>query len=305
MNRSISGFFWGACISLLVVLTVRTLFGAGRETEQEAQQRGATILAAAAEAAGGGALAKVESLELNTRREAHFAGHSRGQSDVDLRLIYPLQMRLEVKVMETQTVGGYASSGSGPITSIRPTEHSVFAYAEGSDGNIWWRKTPQNIEERPADNGMQLRVDLVGALGLYRRAAEGKLQAKFSGELQFQGRPVQVLVISEGGTRLYLDPQTHLLVGAAYPVTTGEGIFDAFRWWADFMKVSFQSGGQEQSIWWSQYRRVKFKSGGKEEAVQFPYLWTSHLDGTRFLEEKVVSLKVNGKQNPKIFARPK
>jgi hypothetical protein len=219
-------------------------------------------------------------------------------------------MRLEVKVLETQTIGGTgptAMPGSGgPVTPIGPTEHTVFAFREGCDGSVWWRKTSaSNIEQRPISKYTQFRIDLVGALGLYRRALEGKLTGKFLGEQQVQGHQVQVVELAEERTKLFFDPQTHLLIGAAYGAPAGEATFDAFRWWADFVKISVEVGGREQSIWWSDFRRVKFKSEGNEAAIQFPYLWSGFAEGNKFLEEKVANVKLNGKQNPKIFAIPK
>jgi hypothetical protein len=309
MNRGVSRLSLGACISLVVALSVVASFGAGSQAAQEAQQKAASMLTAAAEAAGGSSLTRVDSLELNTRRVAFLSGHNQGQSDVDVRLAYPSQMRLEVKLLESQTTGGYGGSGmpggTGPVTPMSTSEHPVFTFLEGCDGTTWWRKTPSSVEDRQFAKSTQLRIDLVGALGLYRSAAAGKLEAKFVGEQQVQGRQVHVAVLSDGTTKLYFDPQIHLLAGVSYSGAGAEGTFDAFRWWADFVKITFETGGREQTVWWGDYRRAKFKVEGKEEAIQFPYLWTSYLEGTKVLEEKVTSLKINAKHNPKLFAKPK
>lgn len=309
MNRYILGFIWQAGISAVAVFSAAISIGARGQAGQEAQQKAAAILASAVEAAGGSAVAKVEGMELNTRRVAFLSGNSRGQSETDMRLIYPAQMRLEVKVMEAQTMGGYGGSGvpgsSGPVTPMHVTEHAGFAYVEGCDGTSWWRKMPKRADERPMDEGTQRRIERVGALGLYRRAAEGKLEAKFIGEQQIQGRQMQIVALSDGDTKLYFDPQIHLLAGVSHTRTSEEETFDAFHWWTDILKVTVQGAGREQTVWWSEYRRVKFKADGKEETIQFPYLWTSAIDGQKFMEERVTSLKVNAKQNPKIFAKPK
>jgi hypothetical protein len=316
MKRNFSVWFLGAMFAELIALIVVAVPEARSQAAQDAQQKAASIFAAAADAAGGGALAKIDGLEMVTRRVAFLTGKNQAQSEADLRLIYPAQMRLEVKIMETQTIGGYGSSGTpiggggpggGPVSPVGTTEHSVFAYREGCDGNVSWRKTAAQVpvDQRPMSKQTQFRIDIVGALGLNRRALEGKLTGTYLGEQQVQGHQVQVVNVPDEGAKLFFDPQTHLLIGAAYSMPIGEITFDAVHWWADILKITVEVGGRDQIIWWEDFKRVKFKSEGNEMAVQFPYKWTGYTGGTKYLEEKVNNLKLNGKQNPKIFAIPK
>jgi hypothetical protein len=278
------------------------------------------LLAAAVQAAGGPALGKVHNVELTARRTVFLQGHKQGQSDVDLRVIYPSKMRLEVKTIETQVIGGYGSSGNpaggrtgtgmpmggGPVSPMTTSEHTGYSYLEGCDGLLWWRKSPGNIESHLCDERTRLRIDLMGALGIYRAAADGQLEGKLLGEQKIQGRHVQVLALRDARAKLYFDPQTYQWLGASYPGMSAGDTFDAFHWWTDYiMKVSAVDAGREQSIWWSEFRRVKFKSAENEESLQFPYLWTTYIDGIKFLEEKVTSVKLNTKLNPKIFDKPK
>ncbi len=306
MKRSPFQLFMLLCGAVLIVVLCAGNFGAGRMAAQTTDAKAAEILKAALEAAGGGSFAKIESMEMTTRREAFMQGNNRGQSDGDIRLIYPQQMWMQVNVVEAQTVGGGAFSPSGgPVTPMQPTEHTVFGVAEGCDGALWWRKTPGSMLDRPFSKAMQLRIDLVGALGIYKAAAEGKLDTKYVADGEIEGHKVQVLALNGTDVKFYFDPQTHLLAGASYPGSIGDGTFDAYHWWAEFMKITFSPSGVEQIVWWSDYKRSKFKVDGKEEAIQFPMTWTTTSAGSKFLQEKVKSLKLNSKVNAKLFAKPK
>lgn len=310
MNDRLSSFTCRIAISTLFVFGAALSIAAWNQAAPDAQQQAAAILTAAAQAAGGDALAKVNGMELTTRRLAFLSGHGQGQSEADTRVLYPAQMRLVVKVMESQVVGGggglAGGRSGGPVTPISVSEYAGFAYIEGCDGTAWWRKVAQKqVDVLPMNKGTQRRIELLGGLGIHRLAADGKLSAKFVGEQQVQGHQVQVVVLDDGYLKLYFDPQTHLLAGASLAGILAGETFDAFHWWTDFVKVTVQGTGREQTIWWSDYRRVKFKVDGKEEAIQFPYFWTNDIDGTKFLEEKVNNVKLNTKQNPKIFEKPK
>ena len=321
MKSCFPGFLCRALVLTHIIFITAAVLVTEGQVQQQSQQQAKATLEAAVQAAGGVTLGKIQSIELNVRRTVFLQGHKQGQSDVDMRLVYPGRMRLEMKTIETQVLGGYGSSGTparmqrdpglmpppgGPITPMTLSEHAGFTYVEGCDGRMWWRKSVGDTELRVADIRTNLRINLTGAMGMYRRAAQGNLDGKYVGELQVQGRLVQVLVLADDGTKLYFDPQTHQLVGAAYLGMNAGDAFDAFHWWTDYvMKVSAVDAGREQSIWWSDFRRIKLGPKGEEEWIQFPFLWITYIDGIKFMEERVTRLKLNPKQNPKIFQAPK
>jgi len=319
MGRNSTGFLAFVFLGLLAAAIDAAVFGAEKIQQQEpaapatpgreARVRGAAILAAGVEAAGGATLSKVESMQLTTRRQTYIVrgivetdvssfpeaggpvrvpGRRQGpvESELELWVVYPAQMRSEESIVSSFVTGGYAPSGSGPITPMQAAETKVFASAEGYDGTAGWWKTPKGTVALPLDEAARLRIDLVGALGLYRRATEGKIEADFADEEEVQGRKV-LGVEWRGplGTKRYFDPQTHLLVGMKCHEVTAEGAFDFLELWSD-------------------YRRASLKSGGKEEAIQFPFTSVTYRDGKKYFEEKVKKLKLNARVNAKIFAKP-
>ena len=301
MSYAVTGFLRAALLALLAA-TIGSAFLRTQEKPQqdaqkpepaaapanEARERGTAILKAAIEATGSAALPKIESAELTTRKQT-FTAHGTVDTELEYRLAYPAQMRVDEWILLIWVKGGYYSGpGSGPVTSRQTEEQRTFASTEGYDGAAGWLKTPKGTTDFPLDDAARLRIDLVGALGLCRNAAEGKLEAKFVSEEEVQGRKALGVQLgtSTGNIRLYVDPESHLLVGVRSREVTADGTFDTLHTWSD-------------------YRRVIFKSVGKEEAIRVPFTWVRYRDDKKYSEEKVKKLKVNTQPNPKVFARPK
>ncbi len=301
--------FVGTALVVLLAAASGAALGVAQETPPpavDARERGKALLAAAADAAGKSVLEKIESLEMTVRRKT-FSAHGLYDSELQTSLVYPAQMRIEESVVQTWVKGGYAPSGSGPITPAQREENRIFAAAEGYDGTAGWYKSRKDkwgdidlrtagslesyaavTRDLPLDDAARIRIDLVGGIGLCRRAAQGKLEGTFVGEEDLLGHKVLAVQLAKvpGQVIVYLDPATHLLAGLRFLEASPDGQFDALEVWGD-------------------YKRVSFKSGGKEEAVQFPFLLTKYRNRQQYFEEKVKKLKLNTRPNPKIFAKPK
>ncbi len=189
----------------------------------ESLERGRAILAAAAAAAGGGALATLESVEYTA--SGKFIG-AKGDLVTHAKtvVLYPGHVR-------TDTTFPF-----GLIT-------------QAFDGQTAWQATPQGAAALPTQLNVDFRrgIALVAGWGLYRQAMAGAMQAQFLGEEQIEGKKalaVNWVVPSgaeghpgTGNTKLYFDPETHLLIGAHYPQPGPVGPVDTLQMWDDFRAV--------------------------------------------------------------------
>jgi zinc protease len=193
----------------------------------EALERGKALVAAAAEAAGGAAVAKVESMELALK------GVVFGQVPIEVKvyLAFPSQIRVDVKT---------------------PTSSLVQAY----DGKTAWMQTaaPAGAVDLPTalNAEVQRGIDLEGGFGVFRQALAGKLEAQLLGEEEVEGKKLLAAVWSStaGPTKLYFDPATHHLVGARYRQVTVQGAVQTLQWWDDFRPVD----GVQFPFRWLNYR---------------------------------------------------
>jgi len=249
----------------------------------ESLERGKALLAAAAEAAGGAAISKVESLELTLKGQAF------GQLpiEVGVKLAFPSQIRVDIKT---------------------PTSSIVQAY----DGKTAWVQSPQGAAELPATLNAEVQrgIDLEGGFGVFRLALApydadartglaSKAEAQFLGEEEVEGQKVLAAAWNSaaGMTKLYFDPTTHHLVGARYRQVTIQGAVDTLQWWSDFRLVSFTV---------SPLGRAEGRPAEEPAAagVQFPFRWINYRDGTKFSETTVQEIKLNTKPDPALFSKP-
>ena len=136
-----------------------------------------------------------------------------------------------------------------------------FTIQTGFDGKTVWQASPQGTNEFPAsmNTESQRGIDLLGGWGVYRYALEGKLDAGFAGEKDFQGKKALAVEwqANAGKVTLFFDPSSRLLVGAAFRARTPQGEIDTVNIWSDHRAV---------------------------EGVQFPFHWLTLRNGAKFSE---------------------
>lgn len=156
-----------------------------------------------------------------------------------------------------------------------------FVIQQGCDGTSTWQATPQGAAELPATATAESRraVDLVGGFGIYRMFGEGKLNASFAGEKDFQGKKALAVewLGGAGKATLFFDAASHLLIGAAYRAKTPQGEVDTVTIWSDHKAV---------------------------EGVQYPHHSLTLRDGAKFSEQQLSEVKLNPANDVKIFTKP-
>ena len=237
----------------------------------ESLARGQELLAAAAQAAGGAAVSKVESLELNLK------GRAFGQLPIEVKvqLAFPSSIRVEIKTPASVVVQAY-------------------------DGKTAWIQSPQHVLDLSGTLNAEVQrgIDLEGGFGVFRAALAGKLEAQALGEEEVEGKKVLAAVWNSaaGPTKLYFDPATHRLVGARYPQVTLQGTVGTLQWWDDFRAVPLALSAPRHDEGSS--------TGGAAEGLQFPFRWLNFRDGAKFSETSVAEIKLNTKFDPALFSRP-
>jgi len=206
----------------------------------ESLERGKAILMAAAEATGGAALGKIESLEATLTGQA-FSPQGQIPIDVKVYMRLPSQIRVDVKT-------------------------PAFGVKQGYDGKTAWVASPQGAMDLPANlNGeVQRGIDLEAGFGLFQQALAGKVQAQSLGEEEVEAKKVLAAAWTSaaGLTKLYFDPATHLLVGARYHQATLQGAVETLQRWSDFRTVE----GVQIPFRWITYRNdAKFSETSVQE----------------------------------------
>lgn len=181
----------------------------------EALARGKEILEAAAAAAGGAALLKIESFEYASAGQL-FTAQGNIPLEIKAQIAYPNRVRADVTL---------------PFATV----------AQGYDGNVAWVAAQGNVTEFPPNlNAEQQRaIDLSGGWGLLRQFLAGKVEGVFAGEQEVQGKKVQVVEWTPpaGRVKLYFDSASHLLVGAQFRETNPQGSWETLQWWEDYRAV--------------------------------------------------------------------
>ncbi|MBI3403858.1 MAG: insulinase family protein [Acidobacteria bacterium] len=181
----------------------------------EAKARGREILLAAANAAGGEAIAKVESIQLRLNADIAMP-QGVTQADVTMHVAYPDKQRVLVIIPGARITQGF-------------------------DGKEAWAMTPQGLMIMPPGMTQQTRraISLVAGWGLYQQALAGKIEAAFQGEEEFDGKKAHVLEWGHpaGAVKLFFDPISHLLIGARYRGGEESEPVVAEHHWSDFRAV--------------------------------------------------------------------
>lgn len=221
----------------------------------ETLAKGKAIVLAAAKAAGGNSLKSVKSVEIHVSGQANTPN---GPMDLSLKLIivFPDRLRNDAEL---------------PVGTV----------TQGFDGKSGWVQTRQGLIDLPEEFLAEFSrgIALTGGWGLYQQALDGKIEAQYIDEEDFDGKKTSVVQWSTGSgpVRLYFDSATHLLVGAHFRTITPQGDVQADQHWSDFRAV---------------------------EGNQFPFRNRVDHDGQKFTETTVSEVKINVNPDPAIFTRP-
>lgn len=185
----------------------------------ESLEQGKQILLAAAQAAGGSALATVKGLGMTEEgKMAHMGGDV--PIHVEWLVSYPDQSLGKVTLSDQK------------ITQI-------------CDGKSAWLEFPQQTVNVTKVLGEFERGIAMfgGGWGLYQQVLAGQLTGQSIGEETIDGKKTEGVAVnaSFGAMRLYFDPDTHLLTAARYRSTGPNGESENEQRWSDYRPLA---GGQ-------------------------------------------------------------
>lgn len=177
--------------------------------------QGHALLIAAAEAAGGAAITKVESVEVSSKGVLSLSAQE-VPTEVRIQIVYPNMLRVDSKL---------------PFGNL----------SQGYDGKAGWVSSPQGKQGFPPAMNAEFTRGIVlgGCVGVYRLALAGELDAQYTGKEEVQGRELAALLWKApfGEVKLYLDPSNHLVTAARYSSRTPQGAVDTLQVWDDFRAV--------------------------------------------------------------------
>lgn len=182
--------------------------------------QGKSEIADAAQAAGGDAVAKIQSVEYSG---VGIQASPQGDLPVQLKLslAYPNHYRLDTTV----NIPGLAGN----------------ALVVGYDGKSGWTSSPQGVNDiPPAQYGEFIRrILLTGGVGLYQASQAGTIQVQAIGPRDFQGMKTDAVAVVAGSVHVvvYLDATLHLAVGARYQQDTPQGAVETIEVWTDYREV--------------------------------------------------------------------
>jgi zinc protease len=178
----------------------------------EALARGQELLQAGAQAAGGAAISRVESIRLTLKWKL-FTPQGELDADSKIAAVFPDRLRSDVTL---------------PFGTL----------TQGFDGKSSWTVTPQGPSDLPPSQNAELTrgIALIAAIGVYREAAAGQAQVALLGEEEVEGRR---FIAAEwagpaGPVKLYFDPQTRLISGVRFRANAPQGSFESLALWSDF-----------------------------------------------------------------------
>jgi hypothetical protein len=178
-------------------------------------KEGKQILLAAANAAGGDALASVKSLAMTEN------GKEPGPSgDV------PITVKWTVAYPDRSH--GDVSYGTQAVTQI--CDGKTAWIAMGSEAHDVTRAIGE------FERGIAL---FGGGWGLYQQVLAGKMGGQAIGETEIDGKKTQGVAVqaSFGRVRLFFDSATHLLTAARFRAVTPQGLVDTEQRWSDYRTV--------------------------------------------------------------------
>jgi zinc protease len=217
--------------------------------------RGQGVLSTAAQAAGGKALAAVRTIQVT---ETGHVNGPQGQLTLDevIQLAYPGRIHSDISILGQKIV----------------------QVLDGRQG--WMAAGPQSaaLPSNQVEN-LRRRILLTEGIGIYQAALAGTAKAQWLDEEQAQGRKLIALHwnTETGQIKLYVDPVTHLIVGASYNASTSGGNLETLEFWSDFRTV---------------------------DGLQLPFRMVGYQGGVKFMDVTVKQIKVNVPVDPKLFAKP-
>ncbi len=216
---------------------------------------GRSELAVAAQAAGGDAIAKVQSLE-STGSGRISMGTNELPFEAKLYVIFPDHLRIDTKI---------------PLGDV----------TQAWDGTTGWVGNAQTSQAVPSEQDSEFvrTLLLLGGWELFRASADGKVQAQSLGKRDLMGANTDAIAVSAGDLHfvIYVDPVSHLLVGARYTQDTQQGKVESVQVWSDFHDV---------------------------QGMRYPFHSITYRAGARFSESSVTDMRLNTNPDPKLFAKP-
>ena len=184
------------------------------EATPESLERGKQILAAAAAAAGGDALASVKTLAMTEN------GKRMANGDV------PITVKWTVAYPDHSR--GDVSYGGQAITQI-------------CDGKSAWIVISSQANDvtrvmSEFERGIAL---FGGGWGIYQQVLAGKITGQAIGETEIDGKKTLGVAVDEpyGNVKLFFDPATHLLVAARFQSVGQQGPVESEQRWSDYRAV--------------------------------------------------------------------
>lgn len=183
----------------------------------ETMAQGHALLMAAAEAAGGAALGKVEGLDTSSKGVLWLGGQELA-TEVRILVVYPNLLRVDSKLP--------------PPFGDR---------SQGFDGKAVWISSAQGKQSLPQamNADFERGILLNGCVGVYRLALAGQLEAQYTGKESVLGQELATLLWKApfGQAKLYLDPASHMVIAARYSSPTPQGPVETLQVWDDFRAV--------------------------------------------------------------------
>jgi zinc protease len=190
----------------------------------EAVAQGRSELMAAAQAAGGDALTKVQSLEAAENGNAAMGGDELPYQS-KIYVIFPDHIRIDLKI---------------PVGDL----------VQAWNGKTGWLGNSQATQSVPPDQTIEFTraLLLLGGWELFRETQGGQIQAQALGPRDLFGQRTDAVAVTSNDIHVivYLDPQTHMLAGARWQQNTPQGTVESVELWSDFhdvqgMKYPFHS----------------------------------------------------------------
>jgi predicted Zn-dependent peptidase len=188
---------------------------AAAEATPQSLEQGKQILAAAATAAGGDALASVKTLAM-TENAKQFSPNGEVPISVKWTVAYPEHSH------------GDVSYGGQAITQI--CDGKAAWIVMGSEAH----EVTQVIGE--FERGIAL---FGGGWGLYQQVLAGKITGQAIGETDIDGKKTLGVDVQApfGNVKLFFDPATHLLAAARFQSTGQQGPVESEQHWSDYRAV--------------------------------------------------------------------
>src|SRR6202161_2278514 len=252
---------WIQLGAIFCLVTISTTFAAVAQQSQGAAntadsvKRGNEILLEAAQAAGGEKLSSVSTLAID---EGGKVITSQGDASLAVKwmVAYPDRSHGEVNY------GG----------------QSVIQVCDGS--SAWLQFSEGTRDTTPVISEFKRGISLFGGgWGIYEQVLAGKMDGRFIGEAEIDGKKTLGVSIDGpfGPLKLYFDSSTHLLSAARFQSAGAQG----------------QSDNEQR---WSDYRMV--------DGRVFAFSTVTYRDGAKFFESTIQNVQLNPKLDESLFAKP-